>query len=268
MFPLQRIRYAWRKVLWEARSMLIRRLVNAIREQNWFSVVLEVAVVVVGIFIGLQVDDWNQRRIEQESDQRALALFVDELQLMAEEATFDKDFVNEYLEAILRGTEIALNCEASEADRAALVTAIGNTLNWRVPDIRPSGLAEIGNSGTLARIGNAELVRAVGEINQFIKMFDDSMDLIGPQYTQAWEMLSPYLLIQHPIRIEKRPEGVERQPAAEYMSLLPQDALCTSQEFLVGLSLLANFYESSVWTFDTWHASQAKARNLALAELE
>lgn len=248
--------------------MIIRRLVQSIREQNWFSVVLEVAVVVVGIFIGLQVDDWNQQRIEQERDQRALALFVDELQLMVEEATFDKDFVNEYLEAILRGTEIALNCEASEADRAALVTAIGNTLNWRVPDIRPSGLAEIGNSGTLGRIGNVELMRAVGEINQFIKMFDDSMDLIGPQYGQAWEMLAPYLVIEHPIRIEKRPEGIERQPVPMYMTVLPQDTLCNSQEFLMGLSLLANFYESSVWSFDTWHGSLVKARNLAMAELE
>jgi len=35
------------------------------REQNWFTVVLEILSVVIGIFIGLQVDDWNERRKEQ-----------------------------------------------------------------------------------------------------------------------------------------------------------------------------------------------------------
>ena len=45
--------------------MILRRLANAIRGQDWFTVVLEVLIVVVGIVVGLQVDDWNTRRLEQ-----------------------------------------------------------------------------------------------------------------------------------------------------------------------------------------------------------
>ncbi len=44
--------------------MILRHLADAIRGQNWFTVLIEVAVVVVGIFLGLQVDDWNERRKE------------------------------------------------------------------------------------------------------------------------------------------------------------------------------------------------------------
>ena len=33
--------------------MIIRRVAQAVREQNWFTVAVEVAVVVAGIFIGL-----------------------------------------------------------------------------------------------------------------------------------------------------------------------------------------------------------------------
>ena len=35
--------------------MILRKLADAITAQNWFTVVLEVLIVVVGIFIGLQI---------------------------------------------------------------------------------------------------------------------------------------------------------------------------------------------------------------------
>lgn len=246
--------------------MILGRLAHAIREQNWFTVVLEVVIVVIGIFIGLQVDDWNQRRLERESDQRALALFVDELQLMLEEASVDLKFVTASMQDLSSGTEIALNCDASDEERARLTTAIGNTLNWRVPDVRPSGLAEIGNSGTLARLGNPELSRAVGSIHQSIKGIDDSMYFIGPQFDRAWQMLLPYLVLTQRIKLEKLDLGVARQPPPEYMSLVPQETLCGSQEFLLGLSLLTSFYESSTYNFEEWHRALSTAYELAEAE--
>jgi hypothetical protein len=46
--------------------MLIRRFSEHLREQNWFAVGLDFAVVVLGIFIGLQVADWNQARLDRE----------------------------------------------------------------------------------------------------------------------------------------------------------------------------------------------------------
>ena len=41
--------------------MILRKLAAAISDQNWFSVALEILIVVVGIFIGLQLDDWSDR---------------------------------------------------------------------------------------------------------------------------------------------------------------------------------------------------------------
>ncbi len=48
--------------------MLLRRLSAHIRSQNWFAVVLDLLVVVVGLFLGLQIDTWwegqKEARIE------------------------------------------------------------------------------------------------------------------------------------------------------------------------------------------------------------
>ncbi len=42
--------------------MILQRLAGALRRQDWFTVILEVAIVVVGILIALQVENWNDAR--------------------------------------------------------------------------------------------------------------------------------------------------------------------------------------------------------------
>ncbi|HNP35579.1 MAG TPA: hypothetical protein PKK10_06985 [Woeseiaceae bacterium] len=44
--------------------MLIRNLVENIRHQNWFVVWIEFLIVVFGVFIGIQVSNWNDARID------------------------------------------------------------------------------------------------------------------------------------------------------------------------------------------------------------
>lgn len=59
--------------------MILRNLAIAIREQNWVSVGVEFTIVVAGIFVALQVNDWNQRRIDRADEQEFLSSLHDEL---------------------------------------------------------------------------------------------------------------------------------------------------------------------------------------------
>ncbi|MBA27794.1 hypothetical protein [uncultured Hyphomonas sp.] len=43
--------------------MILRRLTTALRKQDWFTVVIETLIVVFGVFIGLQVNNWNEARV-------------------------------------------------------------------------------------------------------------------------------------------------------------------------------------------------------------
>lgn len=52
--------------------MILRKLARSIQEQNWFAVVLEITIVVVGIFVGLQVDSLNQERKDRALEKRYL----------------------------------------------------------------------------------------------------------------------------------------------------------------------------------------------------
>ena len=57
--------------------MILRRLTQHVREQNWVAVALDFLIVVIGVFVGLQVSNWNETRAEQ----TRLDRYVDELQL-------------------------------------------------------------------------------------------------------------------------------------------------------------------------------------------
>ena len=58
--------------------MILQKLARAIREQNWATVVLEILIVVVGIFVGLQVDGWNELRKERQEGEEYLVRLTEE----------------------------------------------------------------------------------------------------------------------------------------------------------------------------------------------
>jgi hypothetical protein len=45
--------------------MVIRRFRDHVAAQNWFAVGIDLAIVVIGVFLGLQANNWNAARIER-----------------------------------------------------------------------------------------------------------------------------------------------------------------------------------------------------------
>jgi hypothetical protein len=67
--------------------MILRRLTANLRAQNWTAIGIEFLIVVIGVFIGTQVANWNQARLEKQATQRMLIQLVPELR--AEMEFFD-----------------------------------------------------------------------------------------------------------------------------------------------------------------------------------
>lgn len=44
--------------------MTLRRILRHLGAQNWFAVCIELVVVVVGVFVGIQVANWNEARLD------------------------------------------------------------------------------------------------------------------------------------------------------------------------------------------------------------
>jgi hypothetical protein len=58
--------------------MILRSVIRHVRDQNWFAVGLDFVIVVVGVFIGIQVANWNEERAEADlADRYRLQLIED-----------------------------------------------------------------------------------------------------------------------------------------------------------------------------------------------
>ena len=60
--------------------MILRRLTENLRAQNWTAITIEFLIVIFGVFIGTQVANWNQTRVEQRETDRMLEQLKPELQ--------------------------------------------------------------------------------------------------------------------------------------------------------------------------------------------
>ena len=75
-------------------AMLLRRFTAHIRQENWFAVVLDLVVIVVGLFLGLQIDNWWEGR----QDARLEAAYIIEINedLDLNKASLQKSIVKGY----------------------------------------------------------------------------------------------------------------------------------------------------------------------------
>ena len=102
--------------------MILRRITEHVKTQNWFAVALDFVIVVAGVFIGIQVANWNEARL---TDQKA-AVFSERLRADLRGEAWSFEFMGGYYRQVLanaRRAHDALSGRAPLDDEALLVAA-------------------------------------------------------------------------------------------------------------------------------------------------
>jgi len=140
--------------------MILRRIATGIKNQDWGVVLVELVVVVLGIFIALQVDNWQKER----QDRQVERLYLQEL---LEDLQHDQNGLNNRIE---RSNIILINL-IGFLEQAAMETPSWSVQNLndnfnavqRMPTFIPNERAftNITGSGDLKIIRNRELKNAL-----------------------------------------------------------------------------------------------------------
>jgi hypothetical protein len=84
--------------------MILRRLTTNLRAQNWTAIAIEFVIVVLGVFIGTQVSNWNQARVERGNTIRLLDQFKGEIRYQVGQY----EFLNAYMATTGKYARVAL----------------------------------------------------------------------------------------------------------------------------------------------------------------
>jgi hypothetical protein len=114
--------------------MLLRSVSQHVRDQNWFAVWIDFAIVVVGVFIGIQVANWNEVQSQRIDAQRALSTVLIDLVPLREEisqtAASHLDAAIS-IDALMNSLESNKDIPSDEANRtirsAAMVSVLPST---------------------------------------------------------------------------------------------------------------------------------------------
>ena len=146
--------------------MILRRLADAIRQQNWFTVFVEILIVVAGIFIGLQVDDWNNLRKDRRDEQHYLNRLHEEI-MNAEKLSarlLDRRIERQATLFDLLGTVLV------DVEQTALTEsqcyAVGSLHYFNIVVSGLSGAEELTASGRMDILRDKDLRAALGALKQ------------------------------------------------------------------------------------------------------
>lgn len=162
--------------------MLLRRVVGHVRDQNWTAIGIDFVIVVVGVFIGIQVSNWNEIRKEGAARQNYLAQLIgdlDEIEQHANsqaEAYADRVLATSRVMDFLRSArEVPSDSEQFEQDLAVLGTASS-------PIPRSATVVELISSGRMGAMMTQELRVEVVRFDQFVQAAEGAAEVI----TDIW----------------------------------------------------------------------------------
>lgn len=206
--------------------MVIRRIREHVTTHNWFAVLIDLIIVVIGVFIGLQVSNWNATRIERAEARAYRAQIIEDLMANEQEIAERRHYYRQVRAHALAAME-AFEDRAPRAD-AFLVSSFQAT---QISPIRMerSAYDEMIASGMAKRLGDPSVRRRLSSYYAGTNRFEDG----SASSTAYRERLRRAMTFAVQRRIRERcgdiiamsPDGIEALTLPERCSLQLPSAL-------------------------------------------
>lgn len=218
--------------------MILRRFIDAFRRQDWFTVTVETLIVVLGVFLGLQVNNWNESE-KARADERVFLqrLHDDVIEAEARSARLrerrfaQRDGIVEGM-AVLFGQRDRRNL----TDLECVYIAFSHDYVLTAPEI-PS-FNELLSSGRLDIIRDRQLVSDLANFRQALEVL---------AYWRSWGTRDQHSLPdKYPALIQLESYYDDTQGEVWSRATCDADAMRSDQRFLNNLSENADTFDGFV----------------------
>lgn len=123
--------------------MLFRRVENHVKTRIWLAVLIDFLIVVMGVFVGLQIWNWNEERSAHSDYMQALERLDSEIEINhASVAKVDTEAAQS-LQIVGDALDILLSCSDSDANRSLVNKGINELRNTNGIFLRRQALREL-----------------------------------------------------------------------------------------------------------------------------
>ncbi len=169
--------------------MILRRIREHVTLHNWFAVAIDLAIVVLGVFLGMQVNNMNEARAERATAADYRRQIIDDLKENEADLRARKAY---YTVARSHGLAAlaAIDAPARPRGEAFLVDAYQASQVWLRPLIR-TGYDEMTGAGVTHSVGNRETRSRLTNYYTQTRQFDVTA-LNSTSYRERLRRTLPY----------------------------------------------------------------------------
>ena len=231
--------------------MVLRRLIENVNKQTWVAVCLELVVVIVGIFLGLQASSWYERHQEMALEASILARLRSEFSQISADTEGAVRFHQYEVEALDRIVQSLQRGKLAPENESDFRDAFGGAMNYHLVPSRAGTYVEIISSGQFRLLKDPELRAA-------LILYDDRVSTAQSLFSNLFLNQSR----QQPIlnrHFERRPvveTPTDWAPTGKRLSRgkisdFDFDAMAADQEFIISIEQLIDIH---IW-FQSWHTN-------------
>ncbi|MEY2479168.1 MAG: hypothetical protein QOI04_95 [Verrucomicrobiota bacterium] len=169
--------------------MIGRRVIGHLKNQQWIAFGIELVIVVLGVFIGIQVSNWNQERINS----RQAANFAERLKADLREEDWGYQLLIAYNREVLANADRALATlegKTTMSDEAMLVSAYRAT-QYKQKLRRRSTYDELISTGTIGLIRDPKLRDTAMRLYNIPTIDNTVREGMQSRYREAFRMSVP-----------------------------------------------------------------------------
>ncbi|MBC7657157.1 MAG: hypothetical protein H7147_08290 [Frankiaceae bacterium] len=154
--------------------MILRRVIDHVRQQEWTAIWIDLVIVVVGVFIGIQVANWNEAQVERKRTAMVLDGFRTDM----------RDY-----SAVARkfGRRAGNGLAAFEAARARGEQPVPYFMRFRGSDTAPKSVWEVAQQSGLGDLVHPDLMFEIG-------YYYSELDGIGVKFVRYSEFVESQIL--------------------------------------------------------------------------
>lgn len=241
--------------------MLLRRVIEHVKAQNWFAVGLDLAVVILGVFIGFQVDRFYEAaRLSAEEQEYLKRLHIDMTQSI-NTTQRSREFIrrNETLFGLI--ADSLETCELPKDKRNEFATGLYHIGKFGASSFFRGTLDEMLSTGKLGLIKNTQLRDL---LNETIREIESHRD-IRPKIQGRMNEQHAHMDRQYVFRFKTPPGAVSDVNWADVD--VDFRSLRADEDFQAGLSLMRQMSYVSLTWYDRNLANFEKSKAALEAEL-